>query len=368
MLTFAASVVAAVVLAAVAIGPSELLRQTDAPGAPTLPPTTCPTPLESGSIATIAGIGNGGSVGDGGPAIATYVYPGNGLAVDRTGNVYFSQSETPSIRRIGTDGVITTVASATTGAGFGTPTGLAFDADGVLYSSDIEYSRIWRIDEDGDATSVVGTGVSGSSGNDGPARDALVQPVGLSIGPDGDFYFDDLNNYRRVDADGVIHAFAGTTTPGFSGDGGPAIDAAFGESVTGVAADEAGNVYLGDPTNRRIRMVDPEGIITTLAGDGTAGPMADGIPAVESPLTSSPFGIAVGDDGSVYFTEWQTNSVRRIDPEGIITTIAGGRRGDTGDCGPAKDASLRGPEGIAIHDGVLYVSDAGNQRIRVVIL
>jgi sugar lactone lactonase YvrE len=368
MLTFAAAAVAAVIVAAVAIGPSPFARRADAPGAPTLPPTTCPLPLATGSIATIAGTGVPGSDGDGGPATAAAIRPGLGLAVDANGDVYLSESETPSIRRIGTDGVITTVASEATGARLGTPIGLAFDADGVLYVSDLEYSRIWRIDDDGSTNAVVGTGIQGSSGNDGPALAAMVQPGGLAIGPDGDFYFDDLNNYRRVDKDGVIHAFAGSTTPGYAGDGGPALAAAFGESVMGVAADGAGSVYLGDPSNRRIRRVDPEGVITTIAGDGTAGPKEDGVPAVDSPLTSSPFGIAVGDDGAVFFTEWQTNSVRRIDPEGIITTIAGGRFGDPGDCGPATEASLSHPEGIAVHDGVLYVSDAGNHRIRVIIL
>ena len=180
-------------------------------------------------------------------------------------------------------------------------------------------------------------------------------------------YFDDLNNYRRVDSDGTIHAFAGSTEAGFGGDGGPATEAAFGREVMGMAIDEAGNVYLGDPGNRRIRMVDPEGIVTTIAGSGAIGPSLDPVPALEAPLTSSPFGIAIGVDGSVYFSEWQTSSVRRIDPAGFVTTFAGGRFGETGDCGPASEAGLAAPEGIAIKDGVLYIVDGGNNRIRVVV-
>jgi streptogramin lyase len=369
MLTFATAAVAAVILAAIAIGPSAILRRSDAPGAPTLPPTTCPTPLEPGSIATIAGTGRAGSSGDGGRATDASINPtGVGIAVDGAGDVYFSEGSTRSIRRVGTDGLITTVADESTGAGFSYANGLAFDATDALFVSDLESARIWRVEDDGGTTIVAGTGVSGSAGNEGPALDAMIQPAGLAIGPDGDLYFDDLNNYRRVDAEGVIHAFAGTTMPGFGGDGGPAEEAAFGIQVMGVATDPAGNVYLGDPGNRRIRMVDPEGVITTIAGDGTAGPVVDDVPAIDSPLTSSPFGIVVGDDGSVYFTESQTSSIRRIDPAGIITTIAGGRSGDTGDCGPAKDAALSEPQGIAIHDGVLYVADAGNDRIRVIVL
>ena len=213
---------------------------------------------------------------------------------------------------------------------------------------------------------VAGTGLSGTKGNEGPALDADIQPVGLAIGPDGDLYFDDLNNYRRIDADGMIHAFAGSTEPGFAGDGGPAIEAAFGEEVLGVATDATGNVYLGDPGNRRIRVVDPAGTVTTIAGTGTDGPPGDGGPALEASLPSTPFSLAVDEDGSLYVAESLTNSVRKIDPSGIITTVVG-PGDDLGDCGPASEASVLSPQGIAVHDGVLYIADSGHDRIRIIV-
>ena len=294
------------------------------------------------------------------------ISPSVGIAVDQDGNVYFSEEQSRSVRRIGTDGVITTVAGPDTGADFVLPLGLAFGRDGSLYVSDIGASRVWRVEADGSTTAVVGTGTSGTKGNDGPALEAEVQPAGLAIGPQGDMYFDDLNNFRRVDAEGVIHAFAGSTEPGFGGDGGPAIDASFGESVVGIATDDAGDVYLGDPGNLRIRKVDASGTITTFAGTGKSGPSGDGGPALEATLSNSPFGLALDADGSLYFSEWQRNSVRRIDPAGTVTTVVGGSS-ELGDCGPASDASVLAPQGIAIHDGVLYIVDSGRSRIRMVV-
>ena len=142
MLAFATAALAAVVIGAVAVGPAQILRSTDAPGAPTLPPTTCPTPLESGSIATIAGTGDAGSDGDGLQATEAQISAGWGIAVDDAGNVYFSDQTARAVRRIGTDGVIMTFAGPDTGAGFVEPQGLAFDDTGTLFVSDIGASRI----------------------------------------------------------------------------------------------------------------------------------------------------------------------------------------------------------------------------------
>jgi trimeric autotransporter adhesin len=371
MMTFSMTAAAVAVTAIVSLGSLGVLEPSPAPGA-AMPPTACPTPLASGGIATIAGTGGfaspTGPSGDGGPATEADISPGMGIAVDDAGNVYFSEEAHNRIRRIGTDGIITTVAGPSTGADLGRPGGLAFDANGTLYVSDLGASRVWRVEKDGSTTAVVGTGTSGSSGNEGPAIDADVQPAGLAIGPQGDLYFDDLNNYRRVDADGIIHAFAGSTTPGFEGDGGPAVDAMFGRSVIGIAIDRDGSVYLGDPGNLRIRKVDPSGTISTVAGTGKGGPSGDGGPALEANLTSSPYALAVGDDGSLFFSEWQRGAVRKIDPSGIVTTVAGGGTGfENGDCGVASEASLMEPQGIAVHGGVLYVVDAGHNRIRVVV-
>ena len=329
-----------------------------------LPPTDCPagTPLPSGSIATIAGTGDAGPTGDGVLALNATLSVGQGIAVDTAGNVYFGDAKAHAVRRIRPDGIIEAYAT-----GLDAPSGLAFDAAGNLYLTD-NFVRIKKIDPAGTVTTVAGTGVSGSSGNDGPAMDAQIQAAGLAIGPRGDLYFDDLNNYRTIDPQGVIHAFAGSVTPGFSGDGGLAVNATFGESVNGMGPDSLGNVYLGDPGNLRIRRVDTAGVIMTVAGTGTSGYSGDNGPAIDATMMPSPYGMAVDPAGDLYFTDWQTASVRRIDPAGIITTVAGtGGGGSAGDCGPATAAYLNGPVAVAVHQGALFIADSQNNKIRMVV-
>ncbi len=226
---------------------------------------------------------------------------------------------------------------------------------------------LMKVDPSGAVSTVAGTGVSGSTGNDGPASLAMVNPTQVAVGPRGELYIDDMNNYRTIDPDGLIHAFAGSTTPGYAGDDGPAVDALFGEEVVGVAADAAGNVYLGDPGNHRIRKVDPAGIITTIAGTGQPGSDGDDGPATAAAI-DEPGSIAVDEAGNVYFSDFRSNTVRRIDPSGIITTVAGtGAAGFSGDCGPAVAAQLNQPGGLAVHDGLLYILDEGNHRVRVIL-
>ena len=163
-----------------------------------------------------------------------------------------------------------------------------------------------------------------------------------------------------------MRAFAGTGVQGFSGDGGPATEARFGRDVLGIAADANGDVYLGDPGNRRIRKVDPSGMVTTVAGTGDAGSGGDGGPAVAATL-EHPTTIAVDAAGDILFVDRGSGSVRMIDPSGVITTIAGtGRPGYAGDCGPASSAEFSTPYGLGVHDGAVYVADEGNHRIRAI--
>jgi hypothetical protein len=332
-------------------------------------PTACPpgTLLHSGSIATIAGTGVAGDSGDGGPAIVAMIDPSFGtLGFDASGAVYFADSDHASVRRIDTDGTITTFAGPSTGAPFVTPAGVAIDHAGKVYVADIGVGRIWRVDPSGAIASIAGTGVLGSDGDDGPATNAAIQPSGIAIGPRGDLYFDDLNRYRTIDPSGVIHAFAGTGIPGFSGDGGPATQATFSTEVVGVAADAAGNVYLGDRANHRVRKVDPQGIITTVAGSGQEGYSGDGGPALQAAL-GTPHGVAVDESGDLFLTDdYDSSTVRKVDPDGTITTLAGGTTsGFSGDCGPAAEAKLDGPVQVAVHDGVVFIPD--NTRIRIVV-
>ena len=340
---------------AVAVGTS--------PGSVSLPPTACPAgmALARGSIATIAGTGQGTSSGDGVSALEAAISSSSGsIAVDGSGAVYLGDTVGHSLRRIGADGTISTLAKD-----FYFPLGVAIDAAGNVYLAN-GMKSLMKIDPRGTVSTVAGTGVTGSTGNDGPAAMAMVNPTQVAVGPRGDLYIDDTNNYRTIDLDGLIHAFAGSTTPGYSGDDGPAVDALFGEGVVGVAADAAGNVYLGDPGNHRIRKVDPAGILTTIAGTGQPGSDGDDGPATAATV-DGPGSIALDPVGNIYFSDVGSHTVRRIDPSGIIATIAGtGSAGFSGDCGPAVGAQLNQPGGLAVHDGLLYILDGGNHRVRIV--
>jgi sugar lactone lactonase YvrE len=353
-------------------GPSDRL-----PAAVVLPPTACPagTQLHSGDIATVAGTGTLIASGvDGGQATAAAIAaPYATIAVDASGALYVSEATGRAIRRIGTDGIISHFISSPDFVPASFPMGLAFDAVGDLIVADpgsLSTPFIWKVDAAGAVTPVAGTGISGSTGNDGPALSAEIQAAQVAIGPRGDLYFDDNNNFRTVDTAGMIHAFAGTGAPGFSGDGGRAVDATFGVSEPvwmGVAADAAGNVYLGDPSNYRIRKVDAAGMITTIAGTGVAGYSGDNGPAVEATI-SSIGGLAVDPAGNVFVADTGNNVVRKIDPSGAITTVAGtGQSGAFGDCGPAVQAQLSQPSTVATHDGILYIVDVGNNRVRMVV-
>ena len=338
------------------------------PSPSALPPTDCPAdvPLASGSIATIAGTGGGGATGDGGPATAAAIdVQIGGLAVDDDGVVYLSGAGYPAPRRIDLDGTITSVTGSAGKPPFMQPGGLAFGAAGDLLVADALAHHIWKVDTAGTVTSIAGTGAEGSGGDGGPAVDAQVSPFHLAVGPGGEVYFDDAGRYRVIDPAGTVHAFAGTGAVGFGGDGGPAAGALFGNDIEGIAVDPSGAVYLADTGNSRIRRVDTSGTITTVAGDGQQGRAGDGGPALAASFLD-PVDLAFDADGSLYVSEHHSYVVRRIDPAGIISTVAGtGLPGFVGDCGPATKAPMQ-PWAIAVHDGILYIGDMASSRIRVV--
>ncbi len=350
---------------------------TIAPLTASLPPTNCPAgvPLTSGSIATIAG--GGSALLDGSQATdASIDVTVGGLAVDDTGAIYVSGYYDTRLRKVGADGVISTIAAPSRGAPFQRAAWLAFDAAGDLYLGDPDTARLWRIDRTGKVSPIAGTGVTGSTGDDGPALDAKISAGPVTAGPMGSLYLGDNDRYRVIGPDGTIHAFAGTGTPGFSGDGGPAVKAMFGGTdksdesyaeVFGVATDAAGNVYLSDTGNQRIRRVDRNGIITTVAGTGERGYSGDGGPALAATF-QDPVDLALDAAGNLYISDHHNFVVRRVDTSGFISTVAGNFPAAThapGDCGPATAAYLQ-PWAIAVHDGYLYIGDMANQRIRVV--
>ncbi|OQW91485.1 MAG: hypothetical protein BWK78_04515 [Thiotrichaceae bacterium IS1] len=216
-------------------------------------------------------------------------------------------------------------------------------------------------------TTVAGDGTEGFGGDGGPATSArLNYPLGVAVDSMGNLYIADAENYRirKVDAAGIISTVAGNGTEGFSGDGGVATDAQL-NGPGDVSVDSRGNLYIADFYDNRIRKVDTSGIITTVAGNGVAGFSGNNGPAIDAQL-NNPSGVAVDSRGNLYIVEYFNSCVRKVDSIGIITTIAGNNvAGFSGDGGVATNAQLNNPYGIAIDSsGNLYITDS--YRIRKV--
>jgi len=248
------------------------------------------------------------------------------------------------------------------------PTSVAVDATGNLYITEAYGGRIRKVTPSGEATFVAGTGTPGFSGDGGHAITAqLRNPFDVAIDAAGNLYIADSGNarVRRVANDGVITTVAGNGAAGFGGDGGPAIAAQL-NNPRGIAIDATGNLYIADTGNARIRKVTPNGLITTISGNGlTANPGENG-PAIEAKLRS-PYGMVLDKSGKLYFTEMGGQRVRMISTNGQITTIAGnGTRGSSGDGGPAAAAQLLGPLGLALDGDNLYIAESGGFRVRKV--
>ena len=329
-------------------------------------------------ITTVVGTGEEGSSGDGGPATAAQLRSPRALAIAPDGSLYLADVFNYRVRRVDPSGIITTVVGTgeegssgdggpATAAQLYYPSALALAPDGSLYIADTSHHRVRRVDPNGIITTVAGTGEKGFSGDGGPATAAeLRDPSALALAPDGSFYLADTYNHRvrRVDPNGIISTVAGTGEWGFSGDGGPATAAQL-RSPRALALAPDGSLYLADTYNYRVRRVDPSGIISTVAGTGEWGFSGDGGPATAAQL-DHPSALALAPDGSLYLANTYNHRVRRVDPSGIITTVAGtGEWGFSGDGGPPTAAELRDPSALALApDGSLYIADAGNNRVR----
>jgi sugar lactone lactonase YvrE len=371
----------AVIVGAVVLAPRALdaLRNVEEPrpAGPTGPEGV------PGVITTVAGTGEHASRGDGGLAVdADLRYPFN-VAVDAAGNLYILENE--RVRQVDASGRITTVvgppahardveiteASGLLLGDFTNASGI--DDDGNLYvgGGNGDHYMVNRVDPSGNVTHVAGTGQPGFSGDGGPATEAELGWVwDVVVDPAGNVYLaeNDNNRIRMVDTNGVITTIAGTGAPGYSGDGGLATAAQL-DHPAGIELDSSGNLYIADASNDAIRRVDTTGVITTVAGNGRRGYSGDGGPATEAQLTA-PEHVAVDRNGVIYVLDTGNHMVRAIDVGGIITTIIGSPGpGFRGDGGPATEALLYEPSGMVLTpDGVLYIADSGNNRVRRVVL
>ena len=364
------------------------------------PPTATATGSSTPSLSpdpnrlvTVAG--GGVELGDGGPATSASFCGPTDVAVDAEGDIYVADAGVycsgpggQTVRKVDPNGIITTVVGSglhgfsgdggpATSAQLDAPVWVAVDRAGNLYIADVHNYRIRKVDPNGIITTVAGTGEKGFSGDGGPATAAQLFgsgdfPGGMAFDAEGNLYVADGGAVRRIDTSGTITTVAGTGVTGFSGDGGPATEARV--SAVDVAVDLQGNIYFG-AWSSPVRRVDRDGVITTVAGGPAARAQfgAQGVPAATVPLYD-PVGIAVDSHGNLFITEHHANIIRKVGLDGIITTVAGiflpssgGSGLFNGEEGPATEMHLNEPVGLFVDaTGVLYIADTFNARIRAV--
>jgi sugar lactone lactonase YvrE len=334
----------------------------------------------SGIISTYAGDGTKGYSGDGGASTsAELAYP-VGAAMDKAGNLYIADLTNNRIRKVTPAGVISTYAGdgtagfsgdggPATNAKLNGPLGIGLDNAGNLYIGDSYNQRVRRVTPEGVISTFAGTGTQGYNGDGIAATSAeLYYPAAIIADSNGNIFISDYfnNRIREVNTLGIISTVAGDGTNGFSGDGGPATSAEL-YYPNGVALDSAGNLFIADYYNNRVRKVTTAGIISTFAGTGVGGYNGDGIAATSAELWA-PNGLATDSAGNVYIGDYANNRARKVDTAGIISTVAGdGIAGFSGDGGLATSAELTNPQGLAVDPyGSLYIADSNNNRIRKV--
>jgi len=329
------------------------------------------------NIGTIAGNGGFSFSGDGGAANKAQLNRPQAVAVDAAGNSYVVDTGNNAVRKITAGGTISTFAGngtagfggdggAATGAQLNSPSGIAVDSTGNVYIADTQNARIRRV-TGGTIGTVAGGGTVGYAGDGGAGTSAqLNTPIGIAVDGAGNLYIADFGNnvVRKLSSGGAISTIAGNNRQGYSGDGGLGTLAQL-NGPQGVAVDAAGNVYIADTLNSRIRKVAPGGGISTIAGTGIAGYSGDGGPALSAQIVN-PAGLAVDSAGNLYVSDL-SKSIRRIFANGPISTVAGtNAQGYSGDGGLALNAMLNGPTGLAVDSkGNVYVADSGNNAVRL---
>jgi sugar lactone lactonase YvrE len=317
-------------------------------------------------VSTLAGSTTAGSTNSTGTA-ASFDTPTR-VAVDANGNLYVADTDNNEIREITPAGAVRTLAGSTTsgsadGAGtaasFNGPTGVAVDASGNVYVGDTQNNEIREITPAGAVTTLAGSTTRGSANGTGTTA-SFYFPDGLAVDASGNVYVadNDNNQIRKITPTGVVTTLAGSTTSG-SADG-TGTEASF-HGPTCVALDASGNLYVADTQNNEIRKITPEGVVTTLAGSATAG-STDGTGTAASFF--SPRGITVDASGNLYVADTSNNEIRKITPAGVVTTLAGSITAGSTD-GTGTTASFSGPRGVAVDaSGTLYVADTANNKIR----
>ena len=332
--------------------------------------------VSTGIITTIVGNAAIGDTGDTGPATSASHQYALRFMVDSSGNIYFAENGDSKIRKVTVStGIITTVVgngtngysgdgSTATKAELNFPTGVALDSSGNIYIADSLNRRIRKVS--GNTISTIGgNGVLSYSGDGGPATSAqLNTPQAVAVDSSGNFYIaDTFNNVvRKVSTAGIITTIAGNGTAGYGGDGSAATSAQL-NGPQGVAVDSSGNVYVCDTQNARVRKISG-GTISTVAGNGTPGYGGDSGPATAAQL-NVPVNLAVDAAGNLYIADFTNNRVRKVSG-GTITTVAGnGLSGYSGDGLQATSAQLTGPTDVAVDTaGNLYIADSGNNAVR----
>jgi hypothetical protein len=328
-------------------------------------------------ITTVAGTNGWGYSGDGGSATNARLNNPYGVAVDGAGNVLIADNANYRVRKVDTNGIITTIAgtgvSGYTGNGgpatnstLGAVQAVTLDAVGSLYIAD--WGDVRKVDTNGVITRVAGTGAGGFSWDGGLATNSvLFGASAVAVDGQGNLFIADYYSYRirKVGTNGIITTVAGITAGGvvggFSGDGGKATNANLSKPY-GLAVDVVGNIFISDTDNARVRKVDTNGIINSVVGGGSSS--SDGLLGTNT-LLSYPYGVGLDRYNNLYITTG--SRVRKMDTNGIMTTVAGGGNNNPGDYGPATSAKLSSPRGVGFDtQGNLYIADTGYNRIRKV--
>jgi sugar lactone lactonase YvrE len=329
-------------------------------------------------ISTIAGSNNYGFSGDGGSADTATLNNPVTTCVDNSGNIYVTDWGNARVRKVNTNGIISTIAGngiygysgdggPATLASLGGPSGISIDNSGNTYVTDIGNNRIRKITSSGIISTIAGNGTYGYSGDGGMATNASFRdPTGITIDHNGNIFIADVfnNAIRKISATGIISTIAGNGTPGFSGDGDQATLAQL-YYPTSIVTDDSGNVFIADEDNNRIRKVNSNGFISTIAGNGINASNGDGGNATAASI-NFPGAVTTDNNNNIYIADSYGNKIRLINSSGIISTIAGnGIAAYTGDNIVATMAALYNPIGLSIDTtGNLYIGDSFNSRIR----